>query len=96
MRQVVGERDGEILAQCRADGVDLASAMVTAGRAFAFVPYSAQYIAQETAAVSANRGVHAHHCALPWEWRAQLDGQRRLNTASIQPGNVAGYLRAPS
>jgi endonuclease YncB( thermonuclease family) len=71
-----GERNGEPFALCRADGVDLASAMVTAGRAFAFVPYSAQYIAQEAAAVRANRGVHAHHCLPPWKWRAQLEEGR--------------------
>jgi endonuclease YncB( thermonuclease family) len=71
---VVGQRNEQILALCRVEGVDLGSAMVTAGQAFAFVPYSAQYIAQEAAAARANRGVHAHHCASPWEWRARLGG----------------------
>lgn len=66
-----GRRNGEINALCRADGIDLAGAMVTAGRAFAFVPHSAQYIAQEAAAARANRGVHAHGCRPPWKWRAQ-------------------------
>jgi endonuclease YncB( thermonuclease family) len=69
---LVGRRNEEVVALCRVDGVDLGSAMVTAGQAFAFVPYSARYIAQEAAAVRANRGVHAHHCAPPWEWRARL------------------------
>jgi endonuclease YncB( thermonuclease family) len=69
---LVGKRDGEIVALCRADGVDLSSAMATAGQAFAFVPYSAQYIAQEAAAASMGRGVHAHHCSAPWEWRGRF------------------------
>lgn len=71
---LVGKRNGEILALCRADGIDLSSAMVTAGQAFAFVPYSAQYIAQEAAAVNMERGVHAHDCSAPWEWRARIGG----------------------
>lgn len=69
---LVGKRNGEIVALCRADGIDLSSAMVTAGQAFAFVPYSAQYIAQEAVAARMERGVHAHHCISPWEWRARL------------------------
>jgi endonuclease YncB( thermonuclease family) len=70
---LVGKRHGEIVALCRAEGVDLGSALVTAGQAFAFVPYSAQYIGQEAAAMRADRGVHAHHCLEPWRWRARLD-----------------------
>lgn len=65
-------RDGDSVAICKADGVDLGAAMVTGGYAFAFVPYSARYISQEDAAVSARRGVHAHHCLSPWKWRARL------------------------
>lgn len=69
---LVGKRNDEIIALCRANGVDLASAMVAAGQAFAFVPYSAQYIGQEAAAARSERGVHAHDCAAPWTWRLQL------------------------
>jgi endonuclease YncB( thermonuclease family) len=70
---LVGKRHGETIALCRAEGVDLGSALVTAGQAFAFVPYSAQYIGQEAAAARADRGVHAHRCLEPWRWRAGLD-----------------------
>ena len=66
-----GDRPGESEAICRADGVDLGAAMVTGGQALAFVPYSARYISQEAAAESAGRGVHAHDCAPPWEWRGR-------------------------
>lgn len=65
-------RDGDPMAICKADGVDLGAAMVTGGYAFAFVPHSARYVSQEDAAVSARRGVHAHHCLSPWEWRNHL------------------------
>jgi endonuclease YncB( thermonuclease family) len=73
---IVGGREDDTTAICRADGVDLGAAMVTGGYAFAYVPYSARYIAQEAAAASAHRGVHAHKCIAPWEWRARL-GQSR-------------------
>jgi endonuclease YncB( thermonuclease family) len=66
-------RNGETTALCRADGVDLGGAMVTAGQAFAFVPYSARYVAHEDAAASAGRGVHAHGCVAPWIWRRRLE-----------------------
>jgi endonuclease YncB( thermonuclease family) len=69
---LVGKRDDEIIARCRADGVDLSGAMVVAGHAFAFVPHSAQYIGHEAAAARGDRGVHAHHCTSPWEWRSRL------------------------
>ncbi len=65
----MGRFDHEITAICKADGIDLGAAMVTAGYALAFVPYSARYITQEDAAASAHRGVHGHKCSTPWTWR---------------------------
>lgn len=62
----------EVDAICRADGVDVGAAMVTGGMAYAFVPYSVRYISQESAAASANRGVHRHKCLSPWERRARI------------------------
>lgn len=62
----------ETNAICRADGVDVGAAMVTGGMAYAFVPYSARYITQESAAATANRGVHGHRCSTPWKWRARM------------------------
>ena len=69
----VGEHGDETAAICRADGVDLGAAMVTGGHALAYVPYSARYITQEDAAVTARRGIHAHKCVRPWQWRARLN-----------------------
>jgi endonuclease YncB( thermonuclease family) len=70
------EREGEIIAICRADDVDIGAAMVTGGYAYADVPNSARYVSQEAAAASASRGVHAHGCITPWEWRARLGEER--------------------
>jgi endonuclease YncB( thermonuclease family) len=65
--------NNENAAICRADGVDLGAAMVTGGHAMAHVPFSARYVAEEAAAASAKRGIHAHSCTPPWRWRARID-----------------------
>jgi endonuclease YncB( thermonuclease family) len=65
------DRFGRIVALCRADGQDLGAAMVRAGMAWAFTRYSSDYVEQEKAAVGARRGVHAHDCEKPWDWRAR-------------------------
>ena len=64
--------EDESAAVCRADGVDLGAAMVTGGHALAYVPFSARYISQEAAALAAKRGIHAHGCMAPWQWRARI------------------------
>jgi endonuclease YncB( thermonuclease family) len=69
------DRYGRTVALCRADGQDLGAAMVSAGMAWAFTRYSADYVEQERAAVAEHLGVHAHDCAKPWDWRA-LDRSR--------------------
>jgi len=48
--------------------------MVSAGIAWAFTRHSLDYVVQERAAIAARFGVHAHHCAFPWDWRVK---QRR-------------------
>ena len=68
----VGGGDGEKVAICRADGVDLGSAMVTVGYALAQVPHSARYISEEASATKAHRGLHAHPCLAPWKWRTRI------------------------
>jgi endonuclease YncB( thermonuclease family) len=72
----MGNQNGQTVAVCRADGVDLGAAMVTGGHALAFLPYSARYISQEDAAAAARRGLHAHKCVPPWQWRARLDVEK--------------------
>jgi len=67
------DRYGRTVALCRADGMDLGAAMVSAGMAWAFVRYSRDYVGGEDNARAAGLGVHAHACIPAWEWRA---GQR--------------------
>ena len=65
------DRYGRTIGLCWADGTDIQAAMVSAGMAWAFVRYSKDYVGQEREAKEAKRGVHAHDCELPWEWRAK-------------------------
>ena len=73
------DRYGRTVALCRADGVDLGGAMVSGGHALAFTQYSAQYIAQESAAKAAGRGLHAHECLAPWMYRTQQRTEQRAS-----------------
>ena len=77
---------GRAIGLCRADGLDLGAAMVSAGMAWAFVRYSRDYVVQESAAMAANLGVHARRCIPAWEWRAQ----KRMEPLVGVPG---GQLR---
>ena len=64
------DRYGRTVAVCRADGMDLGAAMVSAGMAWAFVRYSRDYVSGEDSARAAGLGVHGHACMPAWEWRA--------------------------
>ncbi len=70
------DRYGRTVALCRADGADLGAEMVRQGWALAFVRYSRDYVDQEREAKEARRGVHAHDCELPWDWRVRSRGDR--------------------
>lgn len=66
--------EGESTAQPAAPsipGEDLGAIMVREGFAWAFTRYSVDYVDRQEEARAANRGVHAHDCLSPWEWRAQ-------------------------
>lgn len=64
------DRYGRAVALCRAGGMDLSAAMVGAGHAWAFVRYSADYVAQESQARGQRLGLHGHGCQPAWDWRA--------------------------
>lgn len=64
------DRYGRTVALCRADGMDLGAAMVSAGMAWAFVRYSGDYVSEEGSARAAGLGVHGRSCMPAWEWRA--------------------------
>ncbi len=70
------DRYGRTVALCRADGADISAEMVRQGWALAFIRYTRDYVAQEREAKEAKRGVHAHDCEMPWEWRARERGDR--------------------
>jgi endonuclease YncB( thermonuclease family) len=64
-------RYGRVVAVCRASGEDLGAIMVREGLALAFTRYSIEYVDQEMEAKAANRGMHAHDCESPWDFRAR-------------------------
>ncbi|WP_299132690.1 thermonuclease family protein [uncultured Amaricoccus sp.] len=67
------DRDGygRVIARCEAGGVDLGAALAGEGLAWAFVRYSSDYVAEETAARTAKRGVWQAASEPPWEFRAE-------------------------
>jgi endonuclease YncB( thermonuclease family) len=69
-----GDDAPRVAALCTADGKDLSATMASEGLAWALTRETADYTVQETDAMSAIRGVHAHPCQKAREWRAkQLD-----------------------
>ena len=57
------------LARCMMGSTDLAAEMVEAGMAYAYRQYTSEYVPQENMARSLKRGVWAHPCMAPWDWR---------------------------
>ena len=70
------DRYGRTIAVCRVGGLDLASMMVRAGWAWAFLEFSATYLPQELQAKAARLGVHGHDCMPAWEWRRRQSNGR--------------------
>jgi endonuclease YncB( thermonuclease family) len=70
------DRHGRAVGVCWAGGVDLSEAMVLAGEALAFVRYTRYYSPLEAAARAAHRGMHAHQCEKPWDYRARVKGHQ--------------------
>lgn len=64
---------GRTVAQCYADGGDIAELMVLSGWAMDWPRYSGgAYAAFQQAAQDANIGMWALDCRPPWEWRRQV------------------------
>ena len=72
------DRYGRTVAVCRAAGEDLNVWMVREGWALAYRRYSMAYVAEETAARSARRGIWRGDFVAPWDWRRgeRLAGSR--------------------
>ncbi|MCW5737855.1 MAG: thermonuclease family protein [Enhydrobacter sp.] len=62
---------GTTYALCKVDGKDLSAAMAEAGMAWAYTSQTKDYTVQETNAMIAVFGVHAHDCMKAWEWRTR-------------------------
>lgn len=58
------------MASCAINGRDLATGIVRAGLAWAYVEYSQDYVALEAEARAAGRGVWQAEAEPPWEYRA--------------------------
>jgi hypothetical protein len=85
---------GRIVAVCRSGSTDLGGAMVRAGLALASRQYSNAYVAVETAARTARRGLWAGEFTPPWEWRRdERPGAPARNT---QRGATSGTQSVPS
>ena len=63
------DRYGRIVAVCRVAGEDVNAWMVVEGWAFAYRQYSMRYVAEETAAKVARRGIWQGDAVPPWDWR---------------------------
>lgn len=74
-RLVERDRYDRSVSVCFADGDDLGAAMVSAGMALAFIRFSRRYVDAERRAAAGGRGVHAHGCLAPWDWRARQKRQ---------------------
>lgn len=76
------DRYGRLLAVCFVGRNNLNEALVRAGWALAFRRYSDAFIASETIAKEAGRGLWAGSFVPPWQWRRG----RRLAAPTIDPG----------
>jgi endonuclease YncB( thermonuclease family) len=65
------EKYGRTLATCYVDGRDINAEMVKSGLAWAFVRYSAIYVAEEAHARAAKLGIWQGTAQPAWEYRAQ-------------------------
>ncbi len=63
------DRFGRTLAVCRLNGENLNAWMVREGWALAFVRYSKTYVADESTAREAHRGLWSGAFIAPWDWR---------------------------
>jgi len=98
------DRDGRIVAVCRYGGRDVNAWLVREGWALAFRRYSRAYVAEESAAKTARRGLWRGEFVRPWDWRqgkrlrnANRDTQR-TSTSSRDRGicNIKGNISRSS
>lgn len=80
------ERDrdnyGRVVAVCRLDGVDVNAWLVENGWALAYRRHARAYVAAESVAESAKRGIWRGDFVAPWDWRAE---SRHVAAADVRP-----------
>lgn len=84
------DRYGRMVATCTAGGTDLARAMVQAGAAQAYARYSSRYVADQSAAKAAGRGLWASRMVTPEAHRRNAaPAAQTAPTACAIKGNIA-------
>ena len=66
---------GRIVASCAVDGRDVATEIMRAGMAWAYIEYSEDYVALEAEAKAADLGVWQAPAEAPWDYRADRWGR---------------------
>lgn len=92
---------GRMVAVCRSGSADLGAEMVSAGLALAYRQYGNDYVAEESAARAARRGLWAGEFTPPWEYRRSQrgespDARTQQPTAPAAPRAAAAPVPAPS
>ena len=77
---------GRVVATCSLAGRDLNAWIVAQGWALAYRPYSLVYVAEESRARAAKRGVWRGEVVAPWEWRkGKRLGDARQAENAVRP-----------
>ena len=88
------DRYGRVVAVCNVAGLDVNAWMVAEGWALAYRRYSRAYVAQESRARAARRGVWGGEIVAPWEWRKgkRLEGARPAAQRDTGRCNIKGNI----
>ena len=83
------DHDGRIIAVCKHGGRDVNAWLVREGWALAYRRYTRVYVAEESAAKAAKRGLWRGEFVPPWDWRQG----KRLNAADRDAPHTASRDR---
>jgi endonuclease YncB( thermonuclease family) len=87
------DRYGRTVARCFLGNVDIEAEMVRQGLAWAFVRYSSDYVAQETEARAAHRGIWQAETQTAWDFRATrwAEYDKTAPAGCAIKGNINGH-----
>lgn len=83
------DKYGRMLGICFVDGRDINAEMVRLGLAWAYVKYSAAYVAEEAEARAARRGVWTAETMTPWDFRARHAAQSPTSSLPVDPRDAS-------